>query len=157
MNQKKKNAMQILARELENLKKEPIYTCGVTVGAINNDVFHWNITMLGPKNTPYEGGLFNIVADFPDNYPEKGPKMRFTNQMYHCNIDSQGYICISTLSDWKKGSNMNEVLPIIFALFFMQNPDSAFDSKKANLYKNNRAEFDKMARDYTKKYANPGL
>ena len=157
MDQKKKRALETLKKEIEKLRNEPIYTCGVTVGPINNDVFHWNITMLGPKNTPYEGGLFNIVADFPDNYPEQGPKMRFTNKMYHCNIDTNGYICISTLSSWKKDSNMSEVLPIIFALFFMQNPDSAFDSQKANLYKQNRAEFDKNAREYTKKYANPNL
>ena len=155
MNSNKLNALKTLTKELEQLRNEPIYTCGVTVGAINNDPFHWNITMLGPKNTPYEGGLFNIIADFPENYPDKGPKMRFVNKMYHCNIDAQGNICISTLSKWKPKSNMSEVLPIIFALFFMQNPDSAFDSRKANLYKTNRAEFDKNAREYTQKYANP--
>ena len=155
MNSNKFNAVKTLTKELEQLRNEPIYTCGVTVGAINNDPFHWNITMLGPKNTPYEGGLFNIIADFPENYPDKGPKMRFVNKMYHCNIDAQGNICISTLSKWKPKSNMSEVLPIIFALFFMQNPDSAFDSRKANLYKTNRAEFDKNAREYTQKYANP--
>ena len=155
MNSNKFNAVKTLTKELEQLRNEPIYTCGVTVGAINNDPFHWNITMLGPKNTPYEGGLFNIIADFPENYPDKGPKMRFVNKMYHCNIDAQGNICISTLSKWKPKSNMSEVLPIIFALFFMQNPDSAFDSRKSNLYKTNRAEFDKNAREYTQKYANP--
>ena len=157
MNPNKLKALKILTKELEKLRNEPIYTCGVTVGPINNDVFHWNITMLGPKNTPYEGGLFNIIADFPDNYPEKGPKMRYTNKMYHCNIDNQGNICISTLSKWKPNSNMSEVLPIIFALFFMQNPESAFDNEKANLYKNNRTQFDKNAREYTQKYANPCL
>ena len=146
MNSNKLNALKTLTKELEQLRNEPIYTCGVTVGAINNDPFHWNITMLGPKNTPYEGGLFNIIADFPENYPDKGPKMRFVNKMYHCNIDAQGNICISTLSKWKPKSNMSEVLPIIFALFFMQNPDSAFDSRKSNLYKTNRAEFDKNAK-----------
>ena len=155
MNSSNSNALKTLTKELEQLRNEPIYTCGVTVGAINNDPFHWNITMLGPKNTPYEGGLFNIIADFPENYPDKGPKMRFVNKMYHCNIDAQGNICISTLSKWKPKSNMSEVLPIIFALFFMQNPDSAFDSRKSNLYKTNRAEFDKNAREYTQKYANP--
>ena len=157
MEQKKMNALKTLTKELEKLRSEPIYTCGVTVGPINNDVFHWNITMIGPKNTPYEGGLFNIVADFPNNYPDKGPKMRFTNKMYHCNISDQGNICISTLSKWKKGSNMNEVLPKICALFFTQNLDDACDSKKANLYKNNKGAFNRIAKEYTRKYANPVL
>ena len=154
MNPKKLNALKILNKELERLKSEPIYTCGVTVGAINNDPFHWNITMIGPNNTPYEKGFFKIIADFPDDYPQKGPKMRFINKMYHCNISDQGDICISTLTKWKPGSNMNEVLPLIFALFFMQNPDDPYDFKKANLYKTNKAEFDKIARQYTQNYAN---
>ena len=154
------NALKTLTKELEKLRSEPIYTCDVkvlTVEAINNDVFHWNISLAGPKNTPYEGGLFNIVADFPNNYPDKGPKMRFTNKMYHCNISDQGNICISTLSKWKKGSNMNEVLPKICALFFTQNPNDACDNKKAYLYKNNRAAFNRIAKEYTRKYANPVL
>ena len=153
----KLNALKTLKRELDNLRNEPIYTCGVTAGAINGDVFHWQITMIGPKNTPYEGGLFNIIADFPNNYPKKGPQMRFTNKMYHCNVSDQGKICISTLSEWKEGTTMTEVLPLIFALFFMQNPDSAYDNQKANLFKTNKAQFDQNARDYTKKFADPRL
>ena len=157
MNQTKLNALKILRRELDNLKNEPIYTCGVTAGAINNDVFHWQITMLGPKNTPYDKGLFIIIADFPDNYPIAGPKMRFTNKMYHCNVSSQGNICINTLTQWKPNTTMTEVLPLIFALFFMQNPDDAYDKNMANLYKYNRAQFDQNAREYTMKYANYNL
>ena len=151
------NALNTLKNELNNLRNEPIYTCGVTAGAINGDPFHWQITMIGPKNTPYEGGLFHIIADFPDNYPNAGPSMRFTNQMYHCNVNNQGKICISTLSDWKAGTTMTEVLPLIFALFFMQNPDSAFDNQKAQLYKTNKPQFDQNAREYTRKYADPSL
>ena len=83
--------------------------------------------------------------------------MRFTNKMYHCNVSDQGEICINTLSKWKEGTTMTEVLPLIFALFFMQNPDSAFDYQKANLFKTNKAQFDQNARDYTKKFADPSL
>ena len=153
------NAIKVLKKELENLRNEPIYSCGVTVGLINgpNDLFHWRITMIGPKNTPYENGLFQIIADFPPNYPKKGPKMRFTNKMFHCNVSAKGEICISTLTEWKEGTTMTEVLPLIFALFFMQNPESPFDKNIANLYQTTKAEFDKKAREYTKKYADPNI
>ena len=155
MNNAKYTAMKTIKKELENLINEPIYTCGVTAGLINpNDVFHWRITMIGPKNTPYEGGLFNIIADFPDNYPQQAPKMRFLNKMYHCNVSSEGNICISTLNKWKPGTTMTELLPLIFALFFMQNPNDPYDNNVANLYKNDKAQFDQIARDYTQKYAN---
>ncbi len=158
MDSKKLKALRTLKKELDNLKNEPIYACGVTAGPVHgDDVFHWRITMLGPKNTPYEGGLFELIADFPDDYPEKGPKIRFLNKMYHCNVNNNGNICINTLSEWKPGTTMIEALSLIFALFFMQNPDSAFDCQKANLYKQNKAQFDKNAKEFTLKYANPSL
>ena len=155
MEQTKFTALKTLKQEFMNIVNEPIISCGVTVGLINqNDMFHWRITMLGPKNTPYEGGLFTLIADFPDNYPEKAPKIRFTNKIYHCNVNNNGNICINTLSDWKPGTSIVEVLSLIFALFFEQNPDSAFDSSKAKLYKSNKQQFDKNAKDCTLKYAN---
>ena len=55
--------------------------------------------------------------------------------MYHCNIDNKSCICIRTLSKWKREYHI---------CFLLQNPDSTFDNQKANLYKTNRPEFDKM-------------
>ena len=56
---------------------------GCNFGLENNNIQRWRITMLGPKNTPYEGGLFTILAIFPDNYPALGPEFKFLNKIYH--------------------------------------------------------------------------
>ena len=150
----KVNAMRILKKELEELQKDPIITLGVTVGEVQKgDVFHWQITMLGPQDTPYANGLFYLIADFPDNYPIRGPKIRFKNQMYHLNVSSMGDVCISTLTKWAPGTTMSEVLSLIFALFYKQNPKDPYDSKKAELFIKDRKAFDEKAREYTKKFA----
>ena len=151
--QAKKKAMRILKQELEDLQKDPIVTLGVVVGQLK-DVFHWQMTMLGPQDTPYANGLFYLRATFPEDYPKHGPKIKFLNKMYHLNVSDSGDICINTLSEWKEGTTMAEVLSLIFALFYRQNPNNPYDNEKANLFKNNRNKFDANVREYTRKYAN---
>ena len=152
-NQKMKT-MSILKKELQELKRDPITTLGVCVGAINGDVFHWRMTMLGPQDTPYAGGLFYLTADFPDDYPNHGPIVKFVNKMYHLNVSKEGHVCINTLSNWVKGTTMTEVLSLIFALFYKQNPNDPYDRKMADLYLKNRALFDQNAQEFTRLYAN---
>ena len=144
----------ILKKELQELQNDPIITMGVVVKAIKGDVFHWQMTMLGPQDTPYAGGLFYLTADFPNDYPNSGPEVKFVNKMYHLNVSSNGHVCINTLSEWKKGTTMTEVLSLIFALFYKQNPNSAYDKNMAQLFLNDKASFDKNVRIYTQKYAN---
>ena len=52
---------------------------------------------MGPDDTPFEGGCFRAVLDFPRDYPLNPPKMRFTSNMWHPNIYPDGKVCISIL------------------------------------------------------------
>ena len=36
--------------------KDPIE--GVSIGVDETNIFNWNIIILGPKDSPYEGGVF---------------------------------------------------------------------------------------------------
>ena len=111
--------------------------------------------MTGPQDTPYAKGLFILNAEFPKDYPVHGPNIKFKNKIYHLNVSAQGDVCISTLNKWVKGTTMSEVLSLIFALFYKQNPNDPYDQNMAKLFKENRAEFDKNAREWTQKYADP--
>lgn len=51
----------------------------------------------GPEGTCFEGGVFPAKLVFPPDYPLSPPKMKFTCEMYHPNIFSDGRVCISIL------------------------------------------------------------
>ena len=54
-------------------------------------------TILGPSESPYEGGVFFLNIHFPTDYPFKPPKVAFTTKIYHPNINSNGSICLDIL------------------------------------------------------------
>ena len=152
---KKLQTMKYLKNEFQQLQNDPILSLGATVGLPNpSNIFHWNITLLGPVDTPYAGGMFFLTADFPDDYPDKKPEIRFTNKIYHLNVrESDGHICISTLNQWVPRTPMVNVISAIFALFYEQNPLSPYSVSMAAQYKLRRNEFNRIAAEWTQKYA----
>ena len=151
---KKLETMKYLKNEFQNLQNDPIITLGCSVGLVNGDIFHWRISLAGPSDTPYAGGMFFLTADFPDNYPIGCPEVKFINKMYHLNVNpNDGHVCISTLNNWKQGTAFADVMTSIFALFYNQNPESPYSHDQAEEFKNNRQEFDRKAREWTQQYA----
>ena len=141
---------------------------GCSFGLVNNNIFNWKVTMVGPKGTPYEGGLFTILIIFPPNYPRFGAEFRFENKICHLNVDwrkngvpGNGHICLTTLNEWKstgrvkekKGFGVKQALFDIFCLFYNQGIESPYDERLAALYRDNRVKFNEEARRWTKKYA----
>ena len=152
INKKKLEAMKKLKAEFDELKNNPITSLGVTVGLEDsNNIFKWKISMIGPQDTPYAGGLFFLEAVFPEDYPKNGPKIKFLTKIFHCNVFHWG-ICISTLNHWVP-TPMEKVLSDIFALFYSQNPDNS--DQPSREYKTDRALFEKHCREWAKLYAQP--
>ena len=56
----------------------------VTAGPIKeDDLTKWSGTLVGPSDTPYEGGIFQLEITFPEEYPYKPPKIIFKTPIYH--------------------------------------------------------------------------
>ena len=133
---------------------------------VENNFNVWKVSMLGPQNTPYAGGVFTIKVYFPQEYPNKGAEFRFVNKIYHLNVDwknkdSLGHICLSSLNEWhttgkvksKPCYGVKQALFDIFCLFYNQGIDSPYDEAIAEQYNNRRSEFDALALKWTKDYA----
>ena len=160
MSQEKQRALNKIKEEFVEINSNPIANIGVSVGLVDNNMFEWQATMIGPADTPYRNGLFLLRVKFPDNYPKTAPDVYFITPIYHVNVNpysdkSQrlGHVCISTLNKWKEDCKMQEVFTDIFALFYVGNPDSAYAYSRE--MKSNPELYKKKIQYFTKKYANP--
>ncbi len=154
-----------ITREFKDINRNPIANCGVTVGLLNDNPRKWRVSLIGPKDTSYKGGLFILSIDFPDEYPMKPPEVCFLTPIYHVNVnpkvptvpggESLGHVCISTLNWWKPEYTMREVLTNIFALFYLGNPDSPYGLDRAIEFKQRKYIYEEKIRAFTKYYAHP--
>ena len=107
--------------ELVDLGKDPPANC--SAGPVGDDMFHWQATIMGPDDSPYAGGVFFLDIHFPADYPFKPPKVHFTTRIYHCNINSNGGICLDILKDqWSPALTISKVLLSICSLLTDPNP-----------------------------------
>lgn len=114
----------------------------------------WQATIMGPPDSPYQGGIFFLNINFPADYPFRAPKIAFTTKIYHPNINSGGSICLDILrSQWSPALTISKVLLSICSLLTDANPDDPLVPEIARLYKNDLAEYNKRAREWTQKYA----
>lgn len=63
----------------------------------DDDIYVWEIGIVGPPDTIYQGGYFLATMKFPQDYPFNPPDFRFNTALWHPNIYTDGRVCISIL------------------------------------------------------------
>ncbi|OCF33957.1 ubiquitin-conjugating enzyme E2 G1 [Kwoniella heveanensis CBS 569] len=91
------NSSLILRKQLLDLQKSPVD--GFSAGLVDDDnILEWQIVIMGPADTLYEGAILKARLIFPPEFPLLPPKMIFDSEMWHPNgNDKKGEVCVSIL------------------------------------------------------------
>ena len=141
-----------ILKELSDIGLDPPPNCNA--GPKGDNLYEWVATIVGPQNSPYAGGIFFLDINFTPDYPFKPPKIVFRTRIYHCNINSQGQICLDLLKDnWSPALTISKLLLSISSLLTDANPHDPLVGAIAQQYLTDRQEHDKIAREWTSRYA----
>eukprot|EP01084_Bolivina_argentea_P001079 1971_1 len=148
-------ALRRIAKELKDIEADPPPYW--TVYPISKDnLLVWECVVQGPSNTPYEHGLFKLSIKFPKDYPFNPPDIKFQTKIYHCNINDEGVIKLHILHkgcEWSPALTVTKVLIAITSLLLSPDPDDPLKPNLATLFKEDRTEYNRIAKYWTFLYA----
>lgn len=144
-----------ITKELQRISKSP--SENYSVGLLDNNIYTWEILIIGPRDTIYENALLRGVMVFPDTYPDDPPSFRFLSEIWHPNIDTDGNVCISILHKsgddefgyedaserWMPVRDINSILLSIILLLVEPNSESPANLEAAQEFLTRRAEYNK--------------
>ena len=147
-------AMKRLQNEYKQYLKEPNTYYSISID--NNNFLKWNIILLGPPETIFEGGFYNCQLEFTKDYPNKPPIFKFIDNLFHPNIYPNGKVCMSILHEgidatgyeniserWNPSHSVNSILMSLLSILTEPNFESSANidatqlwMKDFNKYKN---------------------
>ena len=142
-----------ILKETQRLMQEPVP--GIYATPKENNPRHFEVMIMGPTGTPFEGGVFHAELFLPEEYPMVPPKVLMRTKIYHPNIDRIGRICLDILKDkWSPALQIRAVLLSIQSLIAAPNLDDPLDEQIAEHWKKDLNDALKTAKDWTFQYAN---
>ena len=114
------------------------------------DLFKWECSIPGPKDTPWEGGTYKIRLEFPQEYPVLPPRCVFEKKLFHPNIYPSGAVCLSIINeeeDWRTGLKVKDILLGIQELLRTPNEKSPAQKEAYETYVKNREAYNKKVKE----------
>ncbi|USP81683.1 ubiquitin-conjugating enzyme [Curvularia clavata] len=106
--------------------------------------------------SPFEGGLWKIHVELPDQYPYKSPSIGFVNRIFHPNIDElSGSVCLDVINQtWSPMYDMINIFEVFLPqLLRYPNPTDPLNGEAAALLMREPKSYDAKVKEYVQKYA----
>ncbi|ODM93706.1 Ubiquitin-conjugating enzyme E2 3 [Orchesella cincta] len=139
-----RQAMKRLQTDLKQITRDPPVGISADISDDGN-IYHWNAMIIGPGDTPFEGGTFRLRMEFPANFPQTPPVVWFYSRMFHPNVYSNGRICLDVLEDenkWDPSYNAASILCAIQSMLGDPNPDSPANGEANDLFRTDTAAYE---------------
>ncbi|CAJ2505241.1 Uu.00g126350.m01.CDS01 [Anthostomella pinea] len=110
----------------------------------------------GPAETPFEGGVWKVHVELPDQYPYKSPSIGFVNRVFHPNIDElSGSVCLDVINQtWSPMFDMINIFEVFLPqLLRYPNPADPLNGEAAALLMREPKSYDAKVKEYVQKYA----
>ena len=134
------NAERRLLKDLKKLENEQ--NEGITASPDEDSLFRWKAVIFGPDQTEWEGGVFRLILEFGEDYPNKPPKVKFLTKMFHPNIYNDGSICLDILSNmWSPVYDISSILTSVQSLLCDPNTKSPANNEAAEMFQKNYKEY----------------
>ncbi|XP_051118566.1 ubiquitin-conjugating enzyme E2 5-like isoform X2 [Andrographis paniculata] len=127
-----------------------------TVETINDGINEFNVEFHGPKESPYEGGVWKVRVELPDAYPYKSPSIGFINKIFHPNVDElSGSVCLDVINQsWSPMFDLLNVFEVFLPqLLLYPNASDPLNGDAASLMMKDKAQYDQKVREYCERYA----
>ncbi|KAK4741217.1 hypothetical protein SAY87_024805 [Trapa incisa] len=128
------------------------------VEMINDGMHEFYVEFHGPKDSPYQGGLWRIRVELPDAYPYKSPSIGFVNRIFHPNVDEMsGSVCLDVINQtWSPMFDLVNVFEVFLPqLLLYPNPSDPLNGEAAALMMRDKVTYELRVKEYCEKYAKP--
>lgn len=126
------------------------------VELVDDNMQEFHVKFHGPKETPYEKGVWRLHVELPDNYPYKSPSIGFVNKIFHPNIDAaSGSICLDVInSTWSPLYDLINIVEwMIPGLLKEPNGSDPLNNEAATLQLKDKELYEQKIQEYIDKYA----
>lgn len=131
---------------------------GYDVELKNGNTRDFFVEFLGPKDTPYEGGVFKVHVELPDQYPYVSPSIGFVNKIFHPNIDERsGSVCLDVINQtWTPLYSLVNVFEVFLPqLLTYPNPTDPLNSEAASMLMREKEKYEEKVKNYVTEHAAP--
>lgn len=130
------------------------------VQVLNDNMTQFLVEFHGPVDSPYEGGVWKLRVELPDQYPYKSPSIGFTNKIFHPNIDeSSGSVCLDVINQtWSPMYDLRNIFDSFLPqLLLYPNPSDPLNSLAAGLLLKAPDQFRARVREMVQKHASANM